>query len=271
MPELAPLRLIYNREEALELMERRLKQAGRAAPLRILEAGCGTTWPLRLDGVEYTLSGVDVDRNALEVRQRTARPTDRLLYGDLRAREQFAAEQFDVIYNSFVLEHVDGAERVLDNFLYWLAPGGTLILRIPDRDSVYGFVTRCTPFWFHVLYKKYVRKVHNAGKPGYDPFPVFYDDVVSRRGIHRYCAERGCKVHDEAGSASYLPRRGLEALVSWTFVRLVSLLSLNKLSWRYNNLTFVIEKPARSVNIPLDERTAERSRRPDDPSPAVCG
>ena len=67
-------------------MERRLKQAGQTAPLRILEAGCGTTWPLRLDDVQYTLTGVDVDRHALEVRQRTARPTDRLLYGDLRSR-----------------------------------------------------------------------------------------------------------------------------------------------------------------------------------------
>jgi hypothetical protein len=35
-------------------MERRLKQAGQTAPLRILEAGCGTTWPLRLDDVQHT-------------------------------------------------------------------------------------------------------------------------------------------------------------------------------------------------------------------------
>ena len=240
--KLPPVKLIYKYEDTLALMEGRLKQVGKTAPLRILEAGCGTTWPLRMGDLQYTLTGVDVDRDALAVRQRIARPTDRLLYGDLRSRELFAAEQFDVIYNSFVLEHVDGAERVLDNFLYWLAPGGTLILRIPDGDSVYGFVTRMTPFWFHVLYKRYVRKMPNAGKPGYDPFPVFYDDVVTRRGIHRYCAERGCKVHDEAGSASYLPKHGVQALVSWTFVRVVSLLSLNKLSWRYNNLTFVIEK-----------------------------
>jgi SAM-dependent methyltransferase len=239
---MAPLKLIYNREQSLAVMEPRLKLAAKKGPLRILEAGCGTMWPLRLEGVDYQLTGVDVDRHALEVRQRTARPTDQLLYGDLRSRELFPAEQFDAIFNSFVLEHVDGAERVLDNFMYWLKPGGTLILRIPDGDSVYGFVTRMTPFWFHVLYKKYVQKMPNAGKPGYDPFPVFYDDVVSRRGIHRYCAERGCKVHDEAGSASYLPKEGVLRVVSWAFVRIVSLLSLNKLSWRYNNLTFVIEK-----------------------------
>ncbi len=269
---MAPLKLIYNREQSLAIMERRLKQADRREPLHILEAGCGTMWPLRLEGVEYRLTGIDVDRNALDVRQRTARPTDRLIYGDLRARELFPADEFDAIYNSFVLEHVDGAERVLDNFIYWLKPGGTLILRIPDRDSVYGFVTRMTPFWFHVLYKKYVQKVHNAGKPGYDPFPVFYDDVVSRRGIHSYCAARGCKVHDEAGSASYLPRHGLLAKLQWTLVRIVSLLSLNKLSWRYNNLTFVIEKPPRGVSMPRDERRApERHRRPDDPPSAVCG
>src|SRR5688572_12739649 len=113
MADMGPLKLIYNREQALELMESRLKRAGKSGPLRILEAGCGTTWPLRLEGVDYVLTGVDVDRNAIEVRQRTARPTDRLLYGDLRSRELFPAEQFDAIYNSFVLEHVDGAERVL--------------------------------------------------------------------------------------------------------------------------------------------------------------
>jgi SAM-dependent methyltransferase len=91
MPELGPLKLIHNREQSLELMERRLKAVSRSGPLRILEAGCGTTWPLRLEGVDYQLTGVDVDRNALEVRQRKARPTDRLLYGDLRERELFAA------------------------------------------------------------------------------------------------------------------------------------------------------------------------------------
>jgi SAM-dependent methyltransferase len=168
--QMTPLKISYNREQSLAVMESRIKLAARKGALRILEAGCGTIWPLRLEGVEYQLTGVDVDRDALAVRQRTARPTDRLMHGDLRSRELFAAEEFDAIYNSFVLEHVDGAERVLDNFMYWLKPGGTLILRIPDGDSVYGFVTRMTPFWFHVLIKKYVQKLPNAGKPGYDPF-----------------------------------------------------------------------------------------------------
>lgn len=224
------------------MMERGMLRAVKVGPLRILEAGCGTKWPLRLDGVQYALTGVDLDADALAVRQRSARPHDRLLHGDLRERGLFPAAHFDAIFNSFVLEHVDGAEQVLDNFLCWLAPGGVLILRMPDRDSVYGFLTRSTPLWFHVLYKKYVRGMPNAGKPGYDPFPVFYDDVVSRRGMHRYCRERGCAVRDEAGFATYLPKSGLAALIAPVLVRLVAALSLGKLAWRYNNLTFVIQK-----------------------------
>jgi hypothetical protein len=82
----------------------------------------------------------------------------------------------------------------------------------------------------------------NAGKPGYDPFPTFYDDVVSRRGIHRYCREHGCTVRDEAGGANYIPKRPVFGPVLRLIVMTVGLLSLGKLAWRYNNLTFVIEK-----------------------------
>ena len=55
-------------------------------------------------------------------------------------------------------------------------------------------------------------------------------------------------------------------------MRIVSLLSLNKLSWRYNNLTFVIEKEPRGVSMPRDERRVpERRRRPDDSPCAFAG
>jgi SAM-dependent methyltransferase len=139
---LPPLKLVRTFRENIELMEGWLKRKGRGHALRILEAGCGNHWPLDLGGVEYALVGVDVDARALEIRKRSARPGDEIRYGDLRNRDLFGAAHFDAIYNSFVLEHVDGAERVLENFAHWLAPGGLLILRIPDRDSVFGFVAR---------------------------------------------------------------------------------------------------------------------------------
>lgn len=241
-PPLPPLRLLGSYHEGVQLMEGWIKRKGRERPLRILEAGCGNKWPLNLDGIDYQLIGVDTDRRALEIRRAAARGGDEMRYGDLRERELFAVGHFDAIYNSFVLEHVDGAADVLENFMHWLAPGGLLILRIPDRDSVFGFLARSTPFWFHVLYKKYVQGMKNAGKPGFDPYPTFHDRVVSRRGIHEFCRTHGVAIRDEAGYANYLPRRRLFVLPAHVLVRAVSLLSFGRLDWRYNNLTFIIEK-----------------------------
>jgi SAM-dependent methyltransferase len=210
-------------------------------PLRILEAGCGNKWPLKVD-VPYTLTAVDVDAQALEIRKTKIRDVDSLIVGDLRRADLVPEGCFDIVYNSFVLEHVAGAEQVLDNFFRWLTPGGLLVLRIPDRDSVYGFVTRTTPFWSHVLYKRYVQRVPNAGKPGFDPYPTFHDRVVSRRGIHHYCALHDHRVVEEAGYANYLPRLPVLGTLTRAIVRSVAQLSLGRLDWRYNNLTFVIEK-----------------------------
>jgi 2-polyprenyl-3-methyl-5-hydroxy-6-metoxy-1,4-benzoquinol methylase len=84
---------------------------------------------------------VDIDVHALERRKTKVRDVDEVRVGDLRTPTLFAPASFDVIYNSFVLEHIDGAEQVLDHFLSWLVPGGLLILRVPDRDSVYGFLS----------------------------------------------------------------------------------------------------------------------------------
>ena len=90
-----------------------------------------------------------------------------------------------MIYNSYVLEHIDGADGVQAKFSNWLKPGGILILRIPDRDSVRGFVARLTPFWFHVFYVKYIVGLRQAGTTGFGPFRTFYDPIVSQGGYPR--------------------------------------------------------------------------------------
>jgi SAM-dependent methyltransferase len=242
-PLLSPLQLLSNGGQGIEIIEQWIRRKTNAhRPLRILEAGCGNRWALKLEGVPYTFTGVDVDERALEIRKASLREGDRVLYGDLRDKNLFDAGQFDVINNSFVLEHVDGAEQVLDNFRHWLAPGGLLVLKIPDRNSVYGFVTRRTPLWVHVLYKKYVCGMKNAGKPGFDPYPTFYDRVVSREGIHAYCRANGCKIRAEAGYANYLPRKPIVHALASAVVNVVGTLSFGKLDRRYNNLLFIIEK-----------------------------
>lgn len=240
---LPPLKLVTRPHANVPVFEHAIRQKAAQNPVRILEAGCGNKWPLDLTGLSYRLTGVDVDKHALEIRKTKVRDLDEIMVGDLRTAGLFPEATFDVIYSSFVLEHVDGAERVLDNFFRWLAPGGLLIVRIPDRDSVYGFITRITPFWAHVLYKRHVQGVRNAGTPGFDPYPTYYDDVVSRVGLHRYCGKHGWTIKYESGFAGYLPTRVLVGLLVRSFVRVVAAVSLGRLEWRYNNITLVIEKP----------------------------
>jgi len=213
------------------------EQAGESE-LHILEAGCGNKWPIKLKGIDYSLTGVDLKHKFGDL--------DEYIVGDLRT-VNLGQQRFDVIYNSFVLEHVPDAERVLENFCKWLKPGGVILLRIPERSSVYGFVARKTPFWFHVFYLRYMRGIETAGKEGYGPYPTVHDEIVSRCGIHQFCAANGFVVKEEFGQNFDLERAGISALFERMFVRVASLISFGRLSSDHNNLTFVMQKQPSSV------------------------
>ena len=191
---LPALPILHSPREENEVLGRIIRQrAAAGGKLRILEAGCGLAWEIDMHGISHTLVGVDMDRDALEIRKTRTRDLHEAVLGDLRS-VPLEPGSFDIVFNSFVLEHIRGAEGVLDNFWRWLKPGGILILRLPDRASVYGFMTRITPFWFHVLFKKHVEGVKDAGKPGCVPFPTFYDGIVSRRGIRDWCRKTWARV-----------------------------------------------------------------------------
>jgi len=207
-------------------------------PLEILDAGCGRKWPLRLS-VPYRLTGIDADAEAMALRRKTRSDLTTAIVGDL-GTAQLPTSSFDVIYCAYVLEHVQGADRVLVNFLDWLKPGGLMIIRVPDRDAVYGWITRRSPFWLHVLYKRWIGGVKNAGKPGFDPYPVFYDQAISRPGMAGFCRKHRLELCEVRGVSSYLGKSRLAPIAgiccSW--------LSLGRLPWRYNNLLYIVRKPA---------------------------
>jgi SAM-dependent methyltransferase len=201
--------------------------------IQILEAGCGRRWPYDLSGLGYVLTGVDVSADALRIRQQDKKDLDHIVLGDLRT-VHFEPQCFDIIYSAFVLEHVPQAGLVLANFLKWLKPGGLLILKFPDRDSVYGFVTRVTPFWVHVLYKRYLVGIPNAGKPGFGPFPTVHEAIIGRRAFHAFIRQRGLIVREEYGFGT-LP--GLQGLVT----KALSGLSFGNLAANYYNLLYILE------------------------------
>lgn len=202
-------------------------------PLRILEAGCGRYWPLEL-AVPYSLTGLDLDRDALAART----DLDHAVVGDLRSAE-FPRHSFDVIYSAFVLEHVRGARQVLERFLRWLAPGGLLIVKVPDRDSAYGFLTRLTPFRAHVFVYRHIFGYAWAGTTGHGPYQTYYDTVVCERGLREFCLGNGMSEPELYRLCSYADHRLVR-----TAAFLTSMLSAGRLAWRHNNLLLIARAPA---------------------------
>jgi SAM-dependent methyltransferase len=202
--------------------------------IEILEAGCGRRWPYDLAGLRYTLTGVDINAEALRIRKEEKNDLHRTVLGDLRA-VHFDRHHFDIIYSAFVLEHVSQAQLALENFLEWLKPGGLLILKFPDRDSVYGFVTRITPFWFHVFYKRRIVGNPSAGMPGHGPFPTVHEAIIARRKFHEFIRASDLILREEVGFGT-LP--GLQR----AFTSVLSALSLGHLTADYYNLLYILEK-----------------------------
>jgi len=233
---------------ASELFERRIREYAGAPPghsgpcprpLLILEAGCGRRWTLDLSGVDFRLIGVDLNADAIRMRA----DLNESIIGDLRT-VTLPAEAYDVVYCSFVLEHVAGAERVLDRMAAATRPGGLLLVRIPDRDSVFGFLTRHSPYRLHVQYHRRIRRHKLAGTPGRGPYPCIYDKVVSWQGMTSYCATHGLEIIEACSSNFYLGALGPFAGITDRTLRLMATLSAGRLTADHNNLAFVIRKPA---------------------------
>jgi SAM-dependent methyltransferase len=210
--------------------------------IRILEAGCGRRWELSLEGVDFELVGVDLNAESLRLRMEKLGDLDTAIVGDLRTVELEPAS-FDVVFCSFLLEHIEGAEKVLDRMFAALKPGGLLLLRVPDRDGVYGWVARHTPHRMHIWYKRYVRKAKRAGTPGHGPFPVVYDKIISWRALQSYSAAHGYTILEAMSSNDHMDffserfrplfERSLKTLAA---------LSFGRLSADHANLSLVIRK-----------------------------
>jgi SAM-dependent methyltransferase len=227
-----------------ELFERRIREYATSRPgeIRILEAGCGRRWSLDLTGVGFHVTGIDLNADAMRMRLAEIGDLDSAIVGDLRMTS-LPAGSYDVVFSSFVLEHIAGAEQVLDRLIPAIRPGGLLLLRIPDRDSVYGFVTRHSPYWLRVQYKRRIKGAKRAGTAGRGPFPPVYDRVVSWRGMTAYCRERGLEIVDAYSSNFYLHSLGRFAGLADRVLRSVAKCTGGRLTGDHNNLALVIRAP----------------------------
>lgn len=225
-----------------DMFERHLRANAGPRRVRILEAGCGRRWELSLDGLDIELVGVDLNADSLRLRRETHADLDHAIVGDLRTVD-LPPESYDAVFCSFLLEHVDGAEKVLDRLFTSLKPNGLLLLRIPDRDGVYGWVARHTPHQLHVWYKRHIRKSRLAGTPGHGPFPVVYDTIISWRALATYCSANGHTILEALssnGHMDFFPPK-IRPFVD-AALKTIAALSFARLSADHANLALVIQK-----------------------------
>ena len=238
------LELIEDRRKEHEMIERLIrKKASNSEPIHILEAGCGRKWPFRLERNQYILTGVDMDKDALEIRKNTLSDLHKTIEGDLCSVD-LGADKYDVIYSSFVLEHIKRADLVMKNFVKWAKPNGIIIIKLPDPYSVRGYITRITPHWFHVFYYRFIMRHKKAGKPGYGPYPTHYNPIVSRSGIRDFCNDGGNNIllDAEYGDGYFRPGRGFRKALIHIIKRVVSILSFGCLSDKHTNILYVLRK-----------------------------
>ena len=220
-------------------------------PLDVLEAGCGRQWTIDLADRALHLTGIDLDREALAHRANVVGDLDSAILGDLRDAALVAPATFDLIYSACVLEHIPGAQTALDNFLQWLRPQGILIIRIPDQDTVFGFLGGHLPHAFHLAYEKLVLGNSQAGRPGHGPYRTTYGPEIGLRGMRNYCAKRQLIVErvyrTNFGEQPWTRGPRFSATnVKWTAMRIAmhvgGLLSFGRLDATYSDVILVLRR-----------------------------
>jgi 2-polyprenyl-3-methyl-5-hydroxy-6-metoxy-1,4-benzoquinol methylase len=98
----------------------------------ILEIGCGggrlgehlkARQPCQVTGIELSAAAAEAARGRL----------DQVVVGDVeRMQLDFQAGQFDCVVCADVLEHLRRPDRLLRQIRSWLAPGGTLVVSLPN-------------------------------------------------------------------------------------------------------------------------------------------
>ena len=209
--------------------------------IKILDAGCGERQSFPLYGINRIITGIDRSTKVVEGRE----DIDWFIKGDIRNKYLANKESFDVVYCIFVLEHIKGARLVLDNIIYWLKPGGYIILAIPDGGSAFGYISRHTTYYLHKIFFVILRLITRQNW-GRRPYKAFYDKVVSKNEIINYCIANKLKIKRIYHLIQRMPigaplfYRIMYAMLN-VFIYIVHLLSFRKLSLKHD-LLFIINK-----------------------------
>ncbi len=156
--------------------------------VKILEAGCGLTSALKFDKKVH-LTGIDISANQL---QRNTNLQKSIL-GDIQYYE-YIPSSFDVIICWDVLEHLLHPELALRKFVSAIKKDGLIILSLPNVNSIKGFITKYTPFYFHLWYYKNMLGRSISGNNAVGPFKTYLKRNISPNAIKQFAFKNGLQI-----------------------------------------------------------------------------
>lgn len=83
----------------------------------------------------------------------------------------FEDESFDLVFTEMVFEHLPQPWEVLAEIDRILAPGGSLLVLVPNPLHYYAIVSDLTPFWFHDVWLR----LNGHDSTDIDIFPTEYE------------------------------------------------------------------------------------------------
>ena len=86
--------------------------------------------------------------------------------------------QFDVIYSTYVFEHIQKPSAMVKEFHRVLKPGGVVVFRTPNLWNYTTIFSRYTPYCIHKLFRTHLSDVHAE-----DVFPTVYRINTKRKVI----------------------------------------------------------------------------------------
>ncbi|MCX6794949.1 MAG: glycosyltransferase [Candidatus Falkowbacteria bacterium] len=138
-------------EEAYEIIFNKIKPYLRGS---LLEAGCGSGpfgLKIKQNFLNISITGVDINKKFIDLAERTG-VYNKLICANLENKDIFFSNSFEVIICPYTVHHFPDISQVINNFFYWLKPGGYLLLIEPNGSNL---VLRLS-YWLRIILSKFI-------------------------------------------------------------------------------------------------------------------
>lgn len=213
---------------AVSKMVEIIKSCDRRVP-KLMDIGCGK----KSDIAKYfknnkhplVLHGSDIDEQASGNKD-----LERVFICNAENIDLCVNETYDIVFSQYLLEHVQDYQKALKAMSKLVAKKGLLVITFPNPKSPEAIVTKLTPFWFHVFFKREIQKYEDVEDVEKNTFPTYYSFKTVQNVVEHL---KKCGLTEV--TTTYIPetyyrfrRRLILGKISIAYTKLLSAFRLNQ-------------------------------------------